>query len=72
MTPLDDMIREAASRGLSGLTLWKTSDGRYQANAKHGDGWRVEHSIDPADALRLVLSTFATDKPPQPEQDIFA
>ncbi len=68
---LDDMIREAASRGLSGLTLWPGRDGLWQANAKRGDGWRVEHAADPADALRLVLSDFTTDKPPQPEQGIF-
>jgi len=72
---LDDTLREAASRGLTGLTLWPTQDGRWQANARRAGstGWRVEFAADPADALRLVLSEKTTDTTPQPqaEDDIF-
>lgn len=71
---LETAIREAASRGLSGLTLWPTNDGLWQASAKRGDGWRVEHAADPADALRAALSAFAAEPPQQSptEDDIFS
>ncbi len=35
-TTFEQALREAATRGLSGLTLWPTSGGRWQANAKRG------------------------------------
>jgi hypothetical protein len=70
---LEQALREAAKRGLSGLTLWPTSDGRWQANAKRGNGWLVEHAADPVDALRLALSPLSEPKADTtpPEQDIF-
>lgn len=65
MSTLEQAITEAARQGrLDGLTLWPTTDGRYQGNHKIGSGWQVHIADDPVTALlgALGVSGLTNDK----------
>lgn len=68
MSPLEQLIDEAASTGrLAGLTLWPSGD-RWQASTTEDRiGWRVEIDGDPVEALRRALSEKPTDITSEPD-----
>ena len=56
---LETLLRKAeADKRLGGLTLWRTSAGRWQGNVRHpdNDGWCCMVADDPVDALRAALT----------------
>jgi hypothetical protein len=58
---MDALVRTAAARGMTGLTLWRTTDGRWQGNRKTADGgWRCVTADDPVVALLGALDGEAT------------
>lgn len=64
---LDAAIRTACEKNV-GLTLWRTGDGRWQANATRDRvSWRVEVRDDPAAALLAVCSV----EPKPAEKGVF-
>ncbi|MFA5897838.1 MAG: hypothetical protein WC829_01865 [Hyphomicrobium sp.] len=58
------LINEAANSGrLSGLTVWKTHDGQYQASISADRvSWRCATKASPAEAILAVLSEKPTHK----------
>lgn len=54
---IDELLRQAVQdRRLAGLTIWRTSDGRYQASLSPDRvSWSVETDPDIVTALRRVL-----------------
>lgn len=56
MSELEDLLRaKAKSGGLHGVTLWPSPRG-WQGNVRYNsDGWRVEHNVDPVEALLAAL-----------------
>lgn len=56
---LETEIRKALENGLTGLTLFRSPSGRWQAserNAASGTSWAVFTADDPIDALMAVLT----------------
>jgi len=51
---IDEMLREAEKSGLTGFTLWRTTDGEWQASTRRkGDkGFTVHTDTDPVSAVR--------------------
>ena len=61
---LDDAIR-ATARTCTGITLWPTTNGGWQASVRQPDGgYRIGIDPDPVAALRKVLA-------PDPVADTF-
>ena len=57
---IPEALKEAASRGLRGLTIWPTQDGQWQASVTYdGTGWRCETHADPVTALERALGASA-------------
>jgi hypothetical protein len=52
----------------AGLTVWKTDDGRYQANLQRerGGAWHVCHGVTADEAVAAVLDPAPVALPPPP------
>ncbi len=70
MAALEEVLRETLAGGrVNGVTVWPTTEGRWQANVRWKDtlGWTVEVDIDPVKALMAALrSTTRFTNPPAP------
>jgi len=61
----DALIAETIGNGLRGLTLFRTSEGRWQAAVTYDrESWRVMFDADPVIAIQKVL-----DGAPSPPDD---
>lgn len=51
---LDELIDSAP---ITGLTIWRLSDGRYQVNVRWVDseGWSIRYAESPAAGLKAAL-----------------
>jgi hypothetical protein len=68
---LETAIADAVSRGVCGITLYPTGDGRWQAAATTDRvGWSIAFDADPAEAIRLVLGGKPVT-PPAIDEDVF-
>lgn len=60
------MIEARDLDGLAGLTLWRTSDGRWQASTTTDRvSWRVVIRDEPGEAILAVLNKTETEEPEQ-------
>lgn len=58
---------------ITGLTLWRTSEGRWQAGIRRKDGvsWNVVTDDDPTVAVLAALSGKQAEPPPAPVSEDF-
>jgi len=56
-----ELLSRASKSGMTGLTIWKTADGHWQANLQlNRDGWQVVTADQPDKAIFEVLSLDTT------------
>lgn len=71
MRTIEEAISDAVSRGVCGLTIYPTSDGRWQASSTTDRvGWRVFVDADPVVAFRAALAG-KLERAPAPQEDVF-
>jgi hypothetical protein len=58
---------------ITGLTLWRTFEGRWQASIRRKDGvsWNVVTLDDPVEAVLAALSGKKVEPPPAPVSEGF-
>lgn len=71
MKTLETALADALDRGVCGLTIFATSDGRWQASSTTDRvGWSIFVDADPVVALQAALAG-KLERAPAPQEDVF-
>lgn len=71
MKTLEEAIADAVSRGVCGLTLYPTTDRRWQASSTTDRvGWSIFVDADPVAALQAALAG-KLERTTAPQEDVF-